>query len=144
MSFPAKPPTPDGRRSQLLKLLSVEGHPQVFVLGSQARYVTIYAQQVRALNLVSALAKSGYFSRSTRLAVVGGGIAGLTAAAAAARAGVGRVSVFEREPTVMRLQRNSEKRYVHPHIYDWPFEKEPHTEADLPVLGWSAGIAAAV
>jgi hypothetical protein len=144
MSFPSKPLTPDGRRSLLLKLFSVEGHPQVFVLGSQARYVTIYAQQVRALNLVSALAKSGYFSRSTRLAVVGGGIAGLTAAAAAARAGVGHISVFEREPTVMRLQRNSEKRYVHPHIYDWPFVQEPHRKAELPVLDWEAGIAADV
>jgi heterodisulfide reductase subunit A-like polyferredoxin len=86
MTFPSKPVTHDALRTELIRLSTVRDHPNVFILGSNARYVTVYNQQVRALNLVAALAKSGYLSRHSRVGVVGGGIAGLTAAVAAARA----------------------------------------------------------
>ena len=148
MAFPRHPPTTDAKRSELLRLFAVDEYPNVeypnvFILGSHARYVTVYGQQVRALNLVSALAKSGYISKYTRVGIVGGGIAGLTAAAAAATAGAGRVQVFESEPSLMRLQRNSEKRFIHPRIYDWP-DPDVRTTAELPIMSWKAKVASEV
>ncbi len=142
--FPLRPGTDDEWCSQLLDLMSVEGHANVFLLGTFAKYVTIYAQQVRALNLVTALVRGGRLSERSRVGVVGGGIAGLSAAAAAAVAGAGTVSVFEREPSLMRLQRNCEKRFLHPHIYDWPAAGAMDTSAGLPIMNWEANTAAHV
>ena len=124
--------------------MSVEGRDNVFLLGTFARYVTIYAQQVRALNLVSALVRGGRLSPRSQVGVVGGGIAGVTAAAAAALAEAGRVSLFEREPSLMRLQRNCEKRFVHPHIYDRPAPGAMDNHAGLPLMNWEANTAAHV
>jgi hypothetical protein len=144
VAFPSKPPTEDERRAEFLRLASVPGHSGIYVLGCFARYVTIHAQQVRALNLIDSLAKSGVLSKRSKLAIIGGGIAGLTAAAAAAVRGVGRVVVFERENEFLVLQRNSEQRYVHPHIYDWPSADALVDDAGLPILNWSAERAAEV
>ena len=48
----------------------------VYVLGSSERRVTIYAQQVRALNLAWALNELSLLNRGTRIAVVGAGAGG--------------------------------------------------------------------
>jgi putative NAD(P)-binding protein len=144
MLFPPRPATSDARRIELLRLFAVDGYTNVFILGSHARYVTVYNQQVRALNLVAALAKTGRLSACSRVGIVGGGIAGLTAAAAAAQAGSGHVEVFENEPSLMRLQWNSEKRFIHPHIYDWPQSIALEDRADLPVMQWQAKMASKV
>ncbi len=141
MPFPSKPETDDERRTELLRLMEVGGFPGVYVLGCFARYVTVYAQQVRALNLIDALAKGGHLSRSSRVAIVGGGIAGLTAAAAAAVRGVASVSVFEKLEATMRLQRNTEKRFLHPNIYDWPADASFQNRAMLPLMDWEANTA---
>lgn len=141
MAFPQIPETDDERRTEFLRLMGVEDFPGIYVLGCFARYVTVYAQQVRALNLIDTLAKGGVFSRHSSLAVIGAGIAGLTAAGAAAVRGVGLVSVFERLENTMRLQRATEKRYIHPHIYDWPNMESESGEAGLPLMDWEAGRA---
>lgn len=109
-----------------------------------ARYVTVYSQQVRAFNLVDTLAKSGFLTSRSEIAVVGGGISGLTAAAAAAVRRVRRVAVFEKEANTMRLQRGSEKRFLHPRIYDWPAEKALDDKAGHDLLDWKADSAAEV
>ena len=70
--FPPSPETDDEWCSQLLDLMSVERHANVFLLGAFAKYVTIYAQQVRALNLVAALVRGGRLSERSRVVVVGG------------------------------------------------------------------------
>src|SRR5690349_6957441 len=97
MSFPSKPSTPDEQRAEFLRLTGVPNHPGIYVLGCYARYVTVYAQQVRALNLIDCLAKSGVVSARSCIAVIGGGIGGLTTAAAALVRGVGSVTLFARE-----------------------------------------------
>src|SRR6516164_11148384 len=134
--------TDDECRSELLRLMGVPGYRRVYVLGCFARYVTVYSQQVRALNLVDTLAKAGILSARSCVAVVGGGIAGLTAAAAAAVRGAGEVRVFEKLDATMRLQRTSEKRYINPYIYDWPTipEVAPGDDvwAALPLMQWKA------
>src|SRR4051812_21393232 len=61
---------------------------KVFVLGSLERNITIRSQQVRALNLVSALLDAAVMKPGQKLAIVGAGPAGLTAAVAAASRGL--------------------------------------------------------
>jgi len=138
------PTTDDERRTELLRLMGVRGHTGVYTLGNFARYVTVYAQQVRALNLVDTLAKSGRLSARGRVAVIGGGISGLTAAAALAIRGVEKVTVFEREQQTMRLQRSSRARWLHPRIYDWPMQSQFGPDAGLPIMSWKADYASKV
>lgn len=127
----------------MLELCRVPDCSDVYVLGSFARYVTIYGQQVRALNLVHALAASGHINSSSRVAIVGAGISGMTAAVSLIRRGLPRENVvlYDRHGGAMRLQMSS-KRYVHPHIYDWPDPAALNTSSGLPEpFAWDAGRA---
>ena len=144
MAFPRKPATEDEQRTEFLRLAGVPEYPRVYILGCFTGYVTIHAQQVRALNLIDCLAKRGVLSGRSPVAIIGGGIAGLTAAAAAAVRGVSRVVVFEREEDLLVLQKTSEQRYIHPHIYDWPSPGALDDDAGLPILNWRAERAAEV
>ena len=127
----------------------VRGSHEIYVLGCFARHVTLYSQQVRALNLIYGLCKTGKLTTGKQLAIIGGGAAGLTAAAAAAfrRA---HVTLFDELEGPMELQQNNRQRWIHPYIYDWPyvdeslFEQFKEGEAGLPLLSWSAGYAANV
>ena len=60
---------------------AVPRFPRVYVIGHKASRVTIYAQQVRALNLIWALNEQNPLE-GKNIVVVGGGIAGVTTAAA--------------------------------------------------------------
>jgi len=135
--------TTDDSWRDMLDLLQMPGHPGLFVLGSFAQRVTIYSQQVRAINLIDALAGLGHLGPSSSVAVVGAGFAGLTAAAALASIGL-RPTLFERETVPMHRQLNCGSRYIHPHLYDWPFRSIDDTDAGLPLLDWKAGNARAV
>ena len=115
----------------------------MYVLGSFERRITLYSQQVRALNLVYELTAAGHLTAGQHVAVIGGGAAGLTAAAALLRLGL-NITLLEKQPDLLPLQWGCEKRFVHPHIYDWPALGSLATEARLPVLGWTAGTAASV
>lgn len=117
----------------------------IFVLGSFERRVTVYAQQVRALNLVDALLSQGVLRESGRVAIVGGGAAGTTAAVALAKAApnLKALDLFESRQDVLQLQRNS-SRYLHPHFYDWPAPGSSAQDAGLPIMNWTAGTAGEV
>lgn len=135
--------SPTQRWEKILDLMSVPGYPGLYVLGSFAKRVTLYSQQVRALNLVEALCKTQRLAPGAAVAVIGGGASGMTAAAAAAVRGLG-VHLMEQFSLLLRLQRNSHQRYLHPHIYDWPDEDSLSVDAGLPLLNWQAGFAHAV
>ena len=126
--------------AEFIDWFEAPGWSGVYLLGTYSRYATLYSQQVRALNLVAALARTGRLERGTRVAIVGGGAAGLTASAAAALLEAD-VSVFERLDDVMELQRNNRQRWIHPHIYDWPDPDDDSDVAGLPILNWKAGYA---
>ncbi|HEY0174567.1 MAG TPA: NAD(P)-binding protein [Pyrinomonadaceae bacterium] len=145
------PRTDDERWKELLRLMAVPGHAGVYVLGCFARHVTFYSQQVRALNLIDALCKTGAVADGGSVGVVGAGLAGLTAAAAALRRGL-TVHLFQEDddpqndPGRMPLQMNSDERWVDPFIYDWPLRSEAAGEesaaenvaAGLPLLDWES------
>lgn len=118
----------------------VPDEPGVYILGClREQRVTIRSQQVRALNLISALLSSGILQAGMSVAIIGGGAAGLTAAAAAAIKGC-TVSLFERKAQLLHLFLGNHTRRVHPHIYDWPNPKAIDQDAGLPILNWHAGI----
>lgn len=127
----------------------VPGPHQLYVLGCFARRVTLYSQQVRAMNLVYGLYRTRKLLHGMEIAVVGGGAAGLTAAAAAAYRGA-RVTLFDEVEGPMELQQNNRQRWIHPYIYDWPYLDESFLDqfqtgdAGLPLLTWSADYAANV
>lgn len=117
----------------------------VYLLGTFERNLTIYHQQVRALNFVWSLIEgSSKEEVPNSVAVVGGGFAGLTAAAGLLRKGVKHVSIFERRATLLPLQQGSDARWVHPHIYEWPNAGSELPSAALPLLNWNAGRASDV
>jgi hypothetical protein len=117
----------------------------VFVLGSFEQRVTVFAQQVRALNLVDAILSRGLLQEMGRVAIVGGGVAGITAAVALARAApnLKMLHLFETRSDVLELQHNS-SRYLHPHFYDWPKAGSDDPDAGLPLMNWTAGSAGEV
>ena len=126
--------------SELLTYFRLLPFRHTYVLGSFASRVTIYSQQVRALNLVDSIFHQegeGLVPERTRILIVGAGVAGLTAAAAAARRGA-EVVLLEKEPDVLTIQRHNTQRYLHPHIVDWPNAGWDNDDADLPVLSWTA------
>jgi hypothetical protein len=131
--------------SEVLEGSKVPGFDHVFVVGSHDSRVTFFSQQVRALNLVDALLNVDGLANRWRFAIVGGGAAGLTTAAALAlEVPNAVVHLFDREQEMMHLQSACWKRNLHPHIYDWPKPSATSNHADLPVLDWSAGPAAKV
>lgn len=120
----------------------VPGTRSVFFLGCFERRVTVYSQQVRAINLVAAILDQDLVRPNGRVAIVGGGAAGLTAAVALAKGapGLRAIHVYEKLPEVLQLQQNS-GRYLHPRNYDWPAEGTSNPSAGLPFMNWRAGAA---
>lgn len=117
--------------------------PPLYLIGSFDRRVTVLAQQTRALNLAWAMVETGTVptgkTKTSRVAVVGAGFAGLTFAAALLRKGVAAaIDVFEQRDSLLPLQQGSDTRWLHPHIYDWPNEGSEAAAAMLPILNWTA------
>lgn len=146
--------TNEQRAKELLAAYRVGGH-ELFLIGTFDTGVTVFSQQLRALNLAWALIESGALPtvnpsapsrRNPRsVAVVGAGFAGLTFAAAliAKQADV-QITIFEKRDTLLPLQQGSDSRWLHPRIYDWPGEGSESSVAMLPVLNWGAARASDV
>lgn len=120
--------------------------PGLYLIGSLERGVTIYNQQVRAHNLAWVLWKNGDHRKVSNIAVVGGGIAGLTMAASLLSLFGQRVSIslFEKSWDLCPFQQGADVRWVHPRIYNWPDEGSRAPSASLPVLDWTEGRASDV
>ena len=140
------PPPPGGRMTmtpaKIIKASHVPGTHSVFFLGCFEKRVTLYSQQVRALNLVAAILDQRKVRPAGRVAIVGGGAAGITTAVAFAKAApeLEAIDVYEVHNEVLHLQQSS-KRFLHPHIYDWPDAGSDNPVAGLPILNWTAGPA---
>ena len=124
---------------------SVEG---LYCLGFLNRQITVYSQQIRAINLIHALAKLSKNAAGDAkpdlgeklVAVVGAGFAGLTAAAFAAEVGA-NVHLIEAATRPLWIQDHCENRWIHPRIYDWPQPGALEPATTLPILNWRAGTA---
>jgi NAD(P)-binding Rossmann-like domain len=116
-------------------------HPNLFVIGAYDSRITFYSQQVRALELVYALREQGRLAPNMRCAVVGGGAAGLTAAAALVLISEVEVTLYEVGNEILPLQQASTRRHLDPHIYDWPAANTSDPVAGLPILDWTSGAA---
>ena len=128
---------------EIVEAALVTGTKRVFVLGCFEQRVTVYSQQVRALNLVDAILSQGLVRlNGGKVAIVGGGVAGMTAAVAFAKAApkLGSLDLFELRSSPLDLQRNS-RRFLHPHFYDWPAPGWDQADAGLPIMNWQAGPA---
>ena len=123
----------------------------IFLIGSLDSGVTIFNQQIRALNLIWALDSADRLSSASEIAVVGGGIAGLTAAMALRKifslspgSTHRKITLFEKRSVLCPLQRGCATRWVHPHIYDWPEPGSTNPSAGLPIMNWREGRASDV
>ncbi|MDR5882512.1 hypothetical protein [Caballeronia sp. LZ032] len=136
--------------SEILQESHVPGTDALFFLGCFSTRVTLYSQQVRALNLVDAILSdpelSAILSRHGRVAIIGGGAGGMTAAAAFAKSGrpLETIQIYERNPELLHLQLGCHDRYLHPLLYDWPRPGADRTDAELPLMTWKAGSAGSV
>src|SRR5436309_9994747 len=124
---------------RILDLMSPPGFPNLYLLGVYAKRLTIYSQQIRAVNLIDAIHWYRQPLKGSRLAIVGGGVAGVTAAAMAIRHGAD-VTLIERLQNILDIQIGSE-RWLHPTIYEWPFSNLADNRTALPVMNWTASTA---
>ena len=138
-------PTPTSPAHNAALASKVSDTEPIYILGCLERRVTIYSQQVRAIELARSLLESGAVRSNGRIAIVGAGIAGLTLAATLAVAAPAlRIVLFEREDEVLHLQAHARDRFVHPHIFDWPSAEAAQSRAGLPMMDWEADNAQAV
>lgn len=115
--------------------------PGIYVLGIYDTRITFYSQQVRALELAHALQHEHLLPANARVAVIGGGAAGVTLAAGLALQGGVEVHLYESADRLLPLQGDTHRRRLDPHIYDWPNADAEHERAELPILDWRSGSA---
>ena len=128
----------------LVERMKVKNRDDLFVIGAGERRITLYSQQVRALNLVYWLWRRNPENFSKKhIMVVGGGAAGLSIAAAAAHLG-SRVTILEGNERTMAFQLGCRTRLFHPHVYEWPERFCWKMSAGLPILDWDEGSAGEV
>jgi hypothetical protein len=137
-----------------LRQYQLTGWP-LYLIGTFDVGVTVLSQQVRALNFVWAALESakidslptegGKEGGALRVAIVGGGFAGLTTAGSLLRKNAHvAITIFEQRDTILPLQQGSDSRWLHPRIYEWPAEGSEGSVAMLPVLNWTAARASDV
>jgi hypothetical protein len=123
--------------SAILKATQIFPNAPVYGLVPKFGPVSFYSQQKRAYNLVSALRLAGRLPPGTTAAVVGAGLAGITASAAAHMLGC-KVTLFESNEAPFHQQHGNHTRFIHPNVIEWPRQSWMAGETELPFLNWSA------
>ncbi len=114
----------------IFKAASIPDKEGWYTIGPFGRRVSFASQQQRALSTVWALHTKGVTGPSKRVAVIGGGVAGLMAAVTLVATG-SRVHLFDKANTFCHLQAAATHRWVHPNLLFWPIESLELT-TDLP------------
>src|ERR1700735_2967033 len=106
--------------SKIIERMQVPGWPHFYVLGCFESRVTFYNRQNRALNLIHAIRKLA-LPNDSKIAIVGTGASGLTAAAAAAiwgrrngRSHGYEITVLDDRPAILALIGHGSARWLHP------------------------------
>jgi len=128
---------PEPAAQELIRWMEVPQQPNVFTLGNYARQVTFSSQQSRAFSLIWALFRANRLAAGRRVAVVGAGLGGITAAVAALSKECS-VDLFEQASQTCPLQRGNDIRFVHPNILSWPEQICETAHTDFPFLNWTA------
>lgn len=114
-----------------------------FILGIFQPGVTVYNQQLRSLNIIHAMVELQELSNVDRIAVIGGGIAGLTFTTAALKLGYS-IDLYEKSHLLIPFQYGCETRRIHPHFYNWPEPLSEYPYCDLPFFSWNHDSASTI
>jgi hypothetical protein len=132
-------------QDQVIEAAYLHTKPGCFYIGPFARRVSFASQQYRALDLVASLAQKNKLvypkghpkaGKPKLVAVIGAGIAGLTAAAAL-RGQKCKVHLYERNQEPLEVQREASHRLIHPNISRWPAARLELT-TEFPFFDWFA------
>ena len=116
--------------------LKGDDYKNLHPISPYADVVSFESQQRRAINTILALKEGNCISENQEVAVIGGGLAGITAAATLARYGC-KVTLFEKENDVLPNLYRANHRWIHPTTNFWPFREHLHT-TEFPFLNWRA------
>lgn len=105
-------------------------------ISTQGRRINFETQQIKAISLVDALHQEGHVKTGDRIAVIGGGLSGVTVSARLLRKGC-KVDLFEKEHCYFSVQKDASHRFIHPNVNFWPEEPMQFTTV-LPLLNWHA------
>ena len=126
---------------EVLDKMRIFADKEVYQLGCTARTtLNVYAQQQRAFNLIWSLHRAGKLGPGKSVGIVGAGISGITAAAAAFATGAS-VRIYDRAASIMHLQEGNQTRFLHPNITMWPDPAFGFPLTELPFLNWRAETA---
>jgi len=115
---------------------------KVFQIGHLENNLTFLSQQSRAINLVKSLVKLKYIKSKgsgNKVAIIGGGLSGITTFYALKKKGITHVHLYERNDELLSNFKNVEHRYIHPNIYHWPDRLFDEKLSELPFLNWESG-----
>jgi Pyridine nucleotide-disulphide oxidoreductase len=130
----------DASVERVLAATRLPSAKRIFTIGPFGRRVSFASQQQRAYNTIWALLHAGDITAKTNsrlgdhVAVIGGGLAGISAAAALLSSGV-QVTLFEKAPAVLTLQQGTHHRLAHPTINFWPRSQLAST-TEFPFFDW--------
>lgn len=113
---------------------SLPGKHGISFIGPFGSRVSFASQQARAFNTVWAWSEERDHRSGADVAVIGGGIAGLTTSAILA-AKRHTVTLFESHPQLVKHQKNARHRFVHPTVNFWPHQNLVPTTSQ-PYLDW--------
>jgi hypothetical protein len=133
------------------------GLPNFYTLHYDASRVNFASHQRKTLDLASFiraeltnamegdpdLDAQAQHVREITVAIIGGGIGGLTCFLALHAMGFNNVHLFEMDSDLLSVQKDCFHRHGHPTAIDWPGTPVAST-TDLPVLNWGAGTAHSV
>jgi len=124
---------------------SHEVSPGVYTLGTPLTPISIRDQMVRGRWLVDRLLGSKILRPGYRVAVIGAGAGGATAAMRAADLGL-RVQLIEQQGAPFTVQAGASTRWIDPAQYDWPSDhwqmgRFPWGSGPRMPLGFGAGFA---
>lgn len=128
-----------------------DGLPNFFTLHYDATRVNFASHQRKTFDLAKYIKETvcrgvddddeiADIVRSKTIAIIGGGIGGLTCFFALHAEGFDNVHLFEMDKHLLGVQKDCAHRHGHPSAIDWP--KRPiNATTNLPLLNWGAGTA---
>ncbi|WP_157650584.1 hypothetical protein [Burkholderia ubonensis] len=123
---------------------ATDGGEPIYAIGLADSLVTIRSQQLRAICLAELLHSATPAQDRKNIAIIGGGIAGLTLSARLLQLGWADIRIFERLNDLLAVQNGCDTRWIHPRIIDWPMSGSKASGSNLPILNWEADTASNV